>query len=253
MADLLVEVADAVATVTLNRPEKRNALTTEGCRELAGTLRQVAEKARAIVLTGAGPSFSAGGDLGELTKFAEGDAEQIGDGLLYQGFQLMIRTVRELDVPVVAAINGPAVGAGLDLALACDIRICSATARLSHAWVRLGLVPGTGGAFWTTMLAGWARASQMILTGEPIDGEKAYEWGLVNEAVAPWQVLPRAQEVAAAIGLLSPGAVAANKRALDAVLAPGWEAALAHARELQTERFASGDVLAALRSLKEEL
>jgi 2-(1,2-epoxy-1,2-dihydrophenyl)acetyl-CoA isomerase len=245
LKDVLVE-SGRIATVTINRPERRNALTVEVTKQIAAALEEAAGSSRVIVLTGAGPAFCAGGDFEELARLSEvapGDASDH----LYEGFQKMILTVRRVGVPVVAAVNGPAMGAGLDLALACDLRVASVNARLGQVWARLGLIPGTGGAFWTTHLAGPARAARMLLTGEPVDAATALEWGLVDEVVEPGRVVARALELAEAIAANPPEAVAANKRALDELVRPAYEAALDYARRVQAERFGSDEFKEALR------
>lgn len=231
--------------MTMNRPDRRNALTVSGAKAIAETIRRTAASSRAIVLTGAGPAFCAGGDFDELVKLSEASPEDAADHL-YEGFQGLVRSVREVDVPVIAAVNGHAMGAGMDLALACDIRVASSEAKLGQVWVRLGILPGTGGAFWTSMLAGWARASQLVLTGEPVDARTALEWGLVNEVVAPKDVVERAKEIGRQIAANPPGAVAANKRALDEVIRPFYEAALQHAKAVQPSLFAGEEFRSAL-------
>lgn len=232
--------------VTLNRPERRNALTAEACAQLADKLEDSAGS-RVVILTAVGSSFCAGGDFEELKRFAAADPDASAEGL-YEGFQRMIRTIRKLPIPVIAAINGHAMGAGMDLALACDLRIASLEAKLGQVWARVGLIPGTGGAFWTTLLAGPARAAEMILTGEPVDAQTALAWGLVNEAVAPEMVMPRARATAETIAANPPEAVAANKRALNAVIEAAYEAALVHAKEVQPQRFASQEFRDALEA-----
>jgi enoyl-CoA hydratase/carnithine racemase len=235
MPDVVVE-AGTVATVVLNRPERRNALTIPMARAVAEALEAAATSARAIVLTGAGPAFCAGGDLDELRLLAARPESEIAEGL-YGAFQKLVRTVRRVPVPVIAAVNGHAMGAGMDLALACDLRVASPEARLGQVWVRLGLIPGTGGAFWTAALAGPARAAELVLTGEPVDAQTALGWGLVNEVVPPDSVVSRAREWGERIASLPPEAVAANKRALDEAMAPGYDAALAHALRVQPGLF----------------
>jgi 2-(1,2-epoxy-1,2-dihydrophenyl)acetyl-CoA isomerase len=247
MPDVIV-TEGPLAKVTLNRPERRNALTVSATQAAADALEQSAKEARVVILTGAGPAFCAGGDFDELKRFSDAGPEKAADHL-YSGFQRMIRTVRELEVPVVAAVNGPAMGAGMDLALACDLRIASSDAKFGQVWARLGIIPGTGGAFWTTLLAGAARASELLLTGRVIDAETAFEWGLVNEVVDPSRLIDRAQEVAEQIAANPPGAVAANKRALNEVLRPQYEAALSHAREVQPVLFAGEEFRQALDRL----
>lgn len=245
--DVLTQTDGPVATVTINRPEKRNSLTAETCKAVASAILSAAEASRCVVLTGAPPAFCAGGDFDELGKYAGADPSATGESL-YVGFQHMIRTIRTVGVPVIAAINGHAMGAGMDLALACDIRVASSEAKLGQVWVKVGIIPGTGGAFWTTLLAGPARAAEMLLTGEPIAAERALEWGLVNEVVAGGEVVSRAREIAMQISDNPPGAVAANKAALNAVVENSYEAALEYARKIQPERFASEEFKAALAS-----
>ena len=241
----------SLAYVTINRPDRRNALSADACAQLADAIEQAAKKSRVIILTGEGSAFCAGGDFEELERFGSGNANESSEGL-YRGFQRMIRTIRKVGVPVIAAINGHAMGAGMDLALACDIRIAAQEAMLGQVWVRVGLIPGTGGAFWATMLAGPARAAQMILTGEPIDAATAERWGLVTETVPADMVMPRARSVAEMIAANPPGAVSANKLALNAVIEDGYETALNHAREAQPQRFASQEFRDALASMRKK-
>lgn len=244
MPDVLIELGP-VAVITINRPERRNALTVDAAREVAEACESASPASRAIVLTGAGSAFCAGGDFTELTRIAGSQISDAADSL-YTGYQRMIRAVREVPVPVIAAVNGHAMGAGFDLALACDLRIVSSAAQLGQVWVRLGLIPGTGGAFWTSMLAGWGRATEMLLTGEPVDAQTALSWGLVNEVVSPDQVVPRAKEIARLIAANPPGAVAANKRAINEAMRSAYESALEHARKVQSELFLGEEFRAAL-------
>jgi 2-(1,2-epoxy-1,2-dihydrophenyl)acetyl-CoA isomerase len=250
LMDVLIEEG-AVATLTINRPERRNALTVAAARAIAEALEKLAVRSRVIILTGAGPAFCAGGDFEELSRLSEADPAQAADHL-YSGYQQMIRTVREIEVPVIAALNGPAMGAGMDLALACDLRVASTDAKFGQVWVRLGIIPGTGGAFWTTMHAGPSRASELILSGKVIDGQTAFDWGLVNEVVAPEKLLSRARDIAGEIAANPPAAVAANKRALNETIRAGYEAALEHAREVQPGLFAGEEFRKALEERRKK-
>lgn len=234
-----------IGVVTIDRPDKANALTVEGTQELAAAIQTLSTTSRAIILTGSGGAFCAGGDFDELTRLSQTNPRESAD-FLYAGYQHMIRTIRSVDVPVIAAINGHAMGAGMDLALACDLRVAATTAKLGQVWVKVGIIPGTGGAFWVSLLAGAGRAAEMILTGKPIDATTALSWGLVNAVVEPQDVMERALRFAEAIVANPPGAVAANKRALDEVIKPAYEAALANARAVQPERFASDEFKQAL-------
>ena len=244
MDEVLIEPGD-IATLTLNRPDRRNALTVEATRRAAEALEHTASESRVVILTGAGSAFCAGGDFDELKRMSESGAEGAADDL-YSGYQHLIRTIREVEVPVIAAVNGPAMGAGMDVALACDLRVASSRARLGQVWARLGIIPGTGGAFWTTVHAGPSRAAQLLLTGEVIDAILAEAWGLVNEVVGPEELLPRCRELGEAIATNPPGALAANKKALNEVIRPFYEAALEYAREVQPGLFAGDEFKDAL-------
>ncbi len=156
---------------------------------------------RAVVLTGAGSAFCAGGNvkhMHERTGMFGGSAYALRNSYR-TGIQMIPTALYELEVPVVAAVNGPAIGAGLDLACMCDVRIASTKALFAESFVKLGIVPGDGGAWLLPRVIGMARASLMTLTGDAIDAAKALEYGLVAEVVAPDALLPRALEVARAI------------------------------------------------------
>jgi 2-(1,2-epoxy-1,2-dihydrophenyl)acetyl-CoA isomerase len=251
MGHVKVEFKDHLAVVTIDRSQRRNALTAAVCIELAQAIRDAAEKARVVVLTGAGSAFCAGGDFQELARYAAGDPKEAAKGL-YDGFQGMIRAIREVPVPVIAAVNGHAMGAGMDLALACDIRIMSDDAKLGQVWVKVGLIPGTAGGYWVDALAGGGRASEAILTGEPVSAETALSWGLVNEVVALEWVMPRAEELAKLLSESPPEALAANKKLLNDVVYQGYEEALEKSRDAQVERFASDEFRQAIGALQEE-
>jgi enoyl-CoA hydratase/carnithine racemase len=235
-----IDREDDLAIVTIDRPERRNALGSRDARAVASAVDEGARGARALILTGAGDAFSAGGDLDELERWSDLEPAEIGS-TLYESFQAMIRTIRRSDAIVIAAINGAAVGAGMDLALACDLRVASENARMGQVWVRLGVIPGTGGAWLTQHLAGPGRAAQLLLTGELIDAHQALAAGLVNEVCPAGELMDRARALAARILAHPPAGVVANKRALVAASGEGLEAALAHAAEVQPGRFTSDE------------
>ncbi len=243
---VLVSTEADVAVVTINRPESRNALDSTTARALRVAVEDSAG-ARVIILTGAGRSFCAGGDLDELEKWSDLPAEDIGS-TLYEGYQGMIRAVRSSPAIVIAALNGAAVGAGLDLALACDLRVAAEGAKLGQVWVGLGVIPGTGGAWLTQALAGPTVAAELLLTGEPIDARRALEVGLVNEIAADESLLDAAHALAARILKHPREGVVANKRAMVAATQDALDAALDHAREVQPGRFTSDEFRAALRA-----
>ena len=233
-----------VVVVTLDRPDRANALDAEAARAVGEAIAQ-AHDARAIILTGTGKAFCAGGNLEELDRWSGLDAGEISSAL-YENFQGMIRAVRSTPAIVVAAINGAAVGAGCDLALACDLRVAGRSARLGQVWVGLGVIPGTGGAYLTQALAGPTRAAHMLLTGELVDAERALARGLVNSVVDDDRLMDEARAVAAAVLRHPRDGVIANKRAMTAATEDALEAALRHAAEVQPERFRSDEFKSAL-------
>jgi len=238
-----------LGVVTIDRPERRNALDSATAEQLAGALDDAGRRARVVILTGAGPAFCAGGDLDELARWSELDPSEI-TGLLYKSFQQMIRTIRGSDAVVIAAVNGAAVGAGLDLALACDLRVAAQSARFGQVWVRLGVIPGTGGAWLTQALAGPARAAELLLTGDLIDATKAERIGLVNAVVPDDELLDEARALAAKVLRHPPAGVVANKRAYIRATDAAVEDALEHAAQIQGERFTSAEFRAAVRQAR---
>lgn len=218
---LLSERRDTTLVLTLNRPKRRNALTVELVRQVADAFDTLAD-VRAVVLTGAPPAFCAGGDLPDLARVAEGGALAVAE-TIYGNFHRMVRAITGADVPVIAAVGGPAMGAGLDLAMTCDFRIASTDAVLASSWINVGLVPGMGGAFLIARAVGGTRAAEILLTGESFDAQRAERFGVVNEVVAPDELMPRALALAKQLASRPAAALAHTKaslrRALDAGLA----------------------------------
>lgn len=234
---LLVERDGPVVIATLNRPETRNAISdTAHSEEIANFCMRMTRdtSVRAIVLTGAGQSFCAGGNVKHMRErkgmFSGSPFEQRNS--YRTGIQIIPAALYELEVPVVAAINGAAIGAGLDLACMCDVRIASEKAVFAESFVKLGLVPGDGGAWLLPRVIGMARASLMTLTGQTINAAMALEYGLVTEIVAQDRVLDRALEVAQTIAANPGHATRMAKRLLregqDMKLAPLLELSAAY-------------------------
>ncbi len=235
-----------VAEIVIDRPERRNALNAEIAQAIADAVAQAGASARVVILTGSQGSFCAGGDLDELAAWSQGPPEAIAT-TLYSSFQAMIRNIRATDAVVIAAVGGPAVGAGMDLALACDLRLASEDARFGQVWVRLGVIPGTGGAFLTPFLAGPTKAAELLLTGDLITAAQAHEAGVVNDVVAPASLMQEARAMAERILRHPRDGVVANKRALVMASEDGVTAALDHAREVQPGRFTSDEFKAAVK------
>jgi len=243
---VLIETSGDIATVTINRPQRRNALDSTTAAAVRAAIEETSGS-RAVVLTGAGKSFCAGGDLEELERWTDLPTGDIA-GTLYDSYQGMVRAVRASDAIVIAAVNGAAVGAGLDLALACDLRVAAQGAKLGQVWVGLGVIPGTGGAWFTQALAGPTKAAELLLTGELISAEDALAAGLVNEVVPPDDLLSAARRWAERILKHPRDGVVANKRAMIEATEPFVSAALDHAKKVQPERFTSDEFKAAVKA-----
>ncbi len=246
---VLIDVQDDVAVVTINRPERRNALDAASAAAIKDAIGAASAQARVVILTGAGKAFCAGGDLEELERWSELDLQTIAN-TLYTSFQRMIRGIRGGDAVFIAAIDGAAVGAGMDLALACDLRIATDRARLGEVWVKLGVIPGTGGAWLTQELAGRTKAAELLLTGDLISAQAALEAGLVNAVVAPDDLLGEARSLAERILRHPRDGVVAIKRALTHAGGSHLEDALTHAAAVQPERFTSDEFRAAVRAAR---
>ncbi|KAA0917958.1 crotonase/enoyl-CoA hydratase family protein [Dietzia sp. ANT_WB102] len=216
---LLVERADHIETWTLNLPEARNPISDPAivdaiCEQVA--VVNADHDVRAVVLTGAGSAFSAGGNVKDMVNRSGmfgGSPYELRDGYR-QGIQRIPRALYHCEVPVVAAVNGPAVGAGCDLAVMCDLRVASTTAWFAESFVQLGIIPGDGGAWLLTKAIGPARAAEMALTGDRVTAEQAAEWGLVNRVVDPDALMGAARELAARVAKNPPHAVRMAKRLL---------------------------------------
>ncbi|MDH0419617.1 MULTISPECIES: crotonase/enoyl-CoA hydratase family protein [Delftia] len=200
----------AIWTLTMNQPETRNALTgntaVEEFVQVCDEIRRDAS-VKAVILTGAGPIFSSGGNVKDMQRFFDDALTPDAIREEYrQGIQRIPRALTQLDVPVICAINGPAIGAGLDLTCMCDIRIASETATFAESFVRVGIVPGDGGAWLLPRAVGRAKAAEMAFTGEAIDAQEALACGLVSRVVPADQLLPTARALADKIAA-NPGAV----------------------------------------------
>ncbi|WP_428148349.1 crotonase/enoyl-CoA hydratase family protein [Delftia acidovorans] len=210
MPFLNIERDGAIWTLTMNQPETRNALTgntaVEEFVQVCDEIRRDAS-VKAVILTGAGPIFSSGGNVKDMQRFFDDALTPDAIREEYrQGIQRIPRALTQLDVPVICAINGPAIGAGLDLTCMCDIRIASETATFAESFVRVGIVPGDGGAWLLPRAVGRAKAAEMAFTGEAIDAQQALACGLVSRVVPADQLLPTARALADKIAA-NPGAV----------------------------------------------
>jgi 2-(1,2-epoxy-1,2-dihydrophenyl)acetyl-CoA isomerase len=234
---VLTQRDEAVLTITLNRPASLNAFT----HELHGALHEALlsardEGVRCVVVTGAGRAFCAGQDLTELAAIAG----SVGEAL-EETYHPNLRLVRELEKPVIAALNGATAGAGLSFALACDVRIASDAAVLVPGFVGIGLVPDAGGSWALERLLGPSRAFDWMASNRRLSADEALAWGLVSEVVPADAFADRTAALAAEWAARPTGAVAGLKRLLDAAHGRGLEAQLADEASEQQRRVESAD------------
>lgn len=231
-----------VATITLNNPQHRNAMNAEMAETFSATVAKLKKQSgvRSVVLTGSGAAFAAGGDLAMLKEKAKIDPETNAALMLdfYHSFLRML----ELPVPLVAAINGHAIGAGFCLALACEARVIAKEAKLGLTFTRLGLHPGMGATCFLPRIAGAATASDLLVSGRVIDAETAYGMGLANRIEPAANVLNRAHEIAASYLHSGPEAVGALLETLRPKPAE-LEAALVREAAQQSKNYASEEFL----------
>ena len=211
MAEVEVRRDGAVMTITLNRPDVLNAFDTAMHRALAAALKDARDReVRAVVVTGAGRGFCVGQDLNEFRE-ASGD---IG-GRLRSNYHPNILAVRALEKPVLAAVNGPAAGAGLSLAFACDFRVAADTASFVPAFIGIGLVPDSGSSWFVERLLGQARAFEWTTSNRKLTASEAHAWGLVSEVVEADVLSSRAAELAAEYAARPTVGIGMTKRLLD--------------------------------------
>ena len=226
---LMVETAGNICTITLNRPESLNALNEAMTTELAAVIRQLQqdESVRCVILTGAGRAFSSGQDLGDLQKkYSTPDhVPHLADDLRRR-YDPIILGLRELRKPVIAAVNGVAAGAGLSLALACDLRIASDKASFIEVFINVGLVPDSGGTFFLTRLIGLSKALELCFTADKVPAADALALGMVNKVAPAEDLMKVTRELAGrlarmptrAIGLMKGLLYRSHNSSLDAML-----------------------------------
>ena len=239
MSNVLVNVEGNVAVLTISRPAALNALNSETLDDLNAALDQVEANAdiRCVILTG-GPdkkgnafkSFVAGADIGEMSTLTKAEGEAFGK----KGNDVF-RRIETLPVPVICAINGFALGGGCEIAMSCDIRICSDNALFGQPEVGLGITPGFGGTQRLARIVGVGKAKEMIYTASNIKADEAYRIGLVNAVYAPEELMPAAQKMAAKIAANAPIAVRACKKAIN----DGLDAAMDDAIVIEEKLFGS--------------
>jgi 2-(1,2-epoxy-1,2-dihydrophenyl)acetyl-CoA isomerase len=236
---VLVERESSVLRVTMNRPEKLNALTGNMLDEMRDAFERAAADAavRVVILAGAGRGFSAGQDLGDPPVAPGSDL----GAMIEQHYNPLVRAMRALPKPVIARVHGIAAGAGANLAFACDIAIATPSAKFIESFVRVGLVPDSGGTWMLPRLIGHARAVALAMTGGTMSAQQAYEWGAVWKVVDDAQLDVECHALAKSLASAPPQSLAAVKTAMSA----GWNSAIeAHLeleRDLQRKLGATAD------------
>jgi 2-(1,2-epoxy-1,2-dihydrophenyl)acetyl-CoA isomerase len=245
------ERLDGWVRITLDRPDKLNAFNGAMHDELGEALDQLAgDGARALLLTGAGRGFSAGQDLSD-PEFPTGEGADVG-AVLEHRYNPLIRRLRDLPLPVVAAVHGVAAGAGANVALACDLVVAGRSARFVQAFANLGLIPDAGGSWTLTRRVGEARALGLTLGGEPLSGEEAAAWGLIWKAVADDAVLVEAEALARRLAAGPTRAYALTKRAIRDAAVNDLDAQLGREADLQREAGHGEDFREGVRAFREK-
>lgn len=244
---ILVEIKDGVCWITLNRPDKLNSIDSETLRKLFDIIDEVEDdpNVRCVVIKGSGRAFSAGADVDELMKLTPKEAEELSK----KGHETMMK-LSSMPKPVIAAINGYALGGGCELASACDIRIASEKAKFGQPEIKLGIIPGWGGTQLLARLIGVGRAMELILTGRIIDAEEAYRMGLVNKVVPHDRLEEEISELAKTLASGAPIAMAEAKRLVN--LGGSLEVGLDEEAEAFGRLFATEDSKEGFKAFKEK-
>ena len=250
---ILFDMDGPIATIRLNRPEKLNAFGGPMRDEILSALETAVAKdeIRVLVITGEGRGFSAGADILELKQVRQSGDEHTFSGTLGKG-HMITRRLRSLPKPVIAAVNGPCAGAGLGLALGCDIRIASDRATFGPTFLLIGLHPDWGASWFLPRLTGTARACELIFTGNMISAQEAEKIGLINRVVEHEQLMPSVYELAKGIAKNSPKVLGLAKESIYESLSSDLESAMIREAEVQAECFRSEDFLEGVTAFVEK-
>ncbi|MBI5968005.1 MAG: enoyl-CoA hydratase [Deltaproteobacteria bacterium] len=250
---IIYKKENGVATIILNRPRALNALNAELIEELLDSVRQAAEdkEVKVLILTGAGRAFSFGADISEFSQVQEKPGKNSTWDLLLKS-QEIIRLLSGMPKPTIAALNGFATGLGLDLAMACDLRIAAERAKLGEAFVSMGLIPDGGGTFFLPRLVGFARAAEMIFRGEPLSATEAERIGLINRVVPNQELEKSTKELAGKLAKGPSLAIGLATQVLWKNLQADLDSALKFAAESQKTCLESEDHREAVKAFLEK-
>jgi 2-(1,2-epoxy-1,2-dihydrophenyl)acetyl-CoA isomerase len=251
--DILLAVEDGVGTVTLNRPDKLNAFANQMRQEIAAAIREIGgrEDVKVIVLTGAGRAFCAGADVAYLKELADAFDEEALRAVVNAG-SAAVTAIREAPQPVIASLNGPAAGAGANLALACDIRIASDRASIGETFNRIGLHPDWGGTYFLPRLVGPAVAAELIYTGAMIPADEAYRLGIYNRVVPHERLAEETRELARSLAAKPQLPLRLAKRAIQRSLDASLEEMLEYELEAQLQCGRSADAMEGITAFLEK-
>jgi 2-(1,2-epoxy-1,2-dihydrophenyl)acetyl-CoA isomerase len=212
---LLFETKDHIATITLNRPDVLNAFTEEMIEAWVAALQECRDNddIHVVVLTGAGRAFCAGGDVRAMKESPDRNNPNLTKSRLWDMVQNIPKTLQEMDKPIIAAVNGAATGAGMDMASMCDIRVAAESAKFAESYVRMGLVPGAGGCWFLPRLVGMPKALELLYTADFVEAAEAKEIGLVNHVYPDDELMEQTYKLATKIARRAPISVRLIKRA----------------------------------------
>ena len=257
MSPLLLEIQGPIAVLTINRPESRNPLGEEGDGErFAEAAARINENRgiRCAILTGAGSAFSAGGNLKAMRERSGGFAGGAADirESYRNGIHRIVRALWGIEVPLIAAINGPAIGLGNDVACLADVRIAAETAIFGATFLKIGLVPGDGGAWILPRVIGQSRAAELFFTADTIDAQTALAWGLVSKLVAPEKLMEEAHALAGRICRQPPDALRMTKRLMREAQTASFESIMEMSAAMQALAHSTADHQEALAAFFEK-
>ena len=257
LIDAILAIEGRVATLTLNRDDVRNELTgTRLVDDIERTVNWINqdESIAALIITGAGKAFSSGGNIKHMRKREGSFGGDVYDVQKHyrEGIQRIPLALHRLDVPSIAAINGPAIGAGFDLACMCDIRLAATSATMAESFINVGIIPGDGGAWFLQRLIGYQRAAELTFSGRVIDADEAKALGIVLDVVVDAGLLERARELARSFAAKPPQALRLSKRLMKSALRMELAEFLDHCTVFQGMCHNTGDHLEAVASLLEK-